>query len=207
MACTFFFKFSTIFNEVLYRWTKVEKSLQKSKTTDNLSTSTWSLKKRIYVFSGIALTLALIEHFMSLTSQYQKVIYEIEVCNWKQGNFIQNFISKHLLFVFSVIDYNIFAGLLAEYLNVSFTFYWSFLDIFITVVSIGIAFNYEMINNRIKSYRAQIVSDLVWSEIRNHYNEVSELLKFVNEAMDKIIILACCNDAYFIIIQLLNLTS
>lgn len=129
------------------------------------------------------------------------------MCNWTQRSFVDSFISKHLFFAFSETGYNSFCGFIAEYFNVSFTFYWSFLDIFIMVISIGISFQYEKINYKIGLFRDRSMPDLVWSKVRMCYNEVSTLLKLINASMNKMVILACCNDAYFVIIQLLNVTS
>lgn len=144
---------------------------------------------------------------MSLAALTRKVLYETQVCNWTSSNFVEDFITKHLYFTFSIFDYSPYIGFLAEYFNVSFTFYWSFLDVFIMIVSIGISFNYEQLNNRIEFYRERVLPDETWLEVRRTYNAVSELLKFVNESMDKLIVVACFNDAYFIIVQLLNLTT
>lgn len=205
MACAFFFKLSMKFGELMDRWVKVEKSILKLNFSE-CSTSRWTLKKRVNVCLSCALTLALIEHLLSVSTQVQLVVLEFKVCNWTEKNIPHIFITKHLGFIFSFIEYNHFNGFLAEYLNFSCTFYWSFLDIFIMIMSIGISFNYERINSKIELLQERSLPDTVWAEIRLSYNEVSALLKFVDNIMDKMIILACCNDAYFVLIQLLNIT-
>lgn len=75
------------------------------------------------------------------------------------------------------------------------------------VISLGLAYHYQVIFCRIEFYRERAVPDEVWFDIRSQYTEVSELVKLVNETMDKLLIVACQNDAYFIIVQLLNLTT
>lgn len=207
MICVFFFKFSTNFNEVISQWTKVEKTLRKSNIMENLSSNIWSLKKRVYFCACVSIPFGFLEHFMSLASHTERLVKEIDGCNWTKRSFMEFFIVKHLFFVFSGFQYNHLFGLLSEYINFTLTFYWSFLDAFIMIVSIGIAFHYDMVNYRIKLLRAKIVPDSVWFDIRLHYNEVSGLLELVNRIMNKMIVLACCNDAYFVIIQLLNLAS
>lgn len=133
MICILLFRFSTKFGDVMQQWQKVENSLETTNSAENSSQQIWSIKRQITVCLVISLTSALIEHLLSLASLTRKVIYEIEVCNWTQHNFFRDFVTKHLYFAFSFIEYNHFYGILAEYLNVSFTFYWSFLDIFIMV--------------------------------------------------------------------------
>lgn len=186
----------------------MESSLRASSFYESPSTIWWSLKRRISVSTGVALVSALVEHLLVLAKQSEKTTYEIEVCKWTRGNvcFVENFISKDMSYVFNYVKYNHFFGLLAEYVKVSCTFYWSFLDIFIMIVSIGLAYYYELINNRIKFFRGRVIPEATWIEVRKNYAAVSELLKFVDKEMEKIIVLACCNDSYFIIVQLMNLS-
>jgi gustatory receptor len=207
VICVLFYTFSMKFNVVMERWSLTERAISKFNFAGASFPARWSLKKRIYVCTVVGLGGALGEHLMSLASQTQRVLYETRVCNWTKSNFVEDFITKHLYFTFSVFDYTPIIGLISEYFNVSFTFYWSFVDIFIMIISIGIAFNYEQVNTRIEFFRERSLSDETWSEVRRTYNEISVLLNFVSESMDKLILVACFNDAYFIMVQLLNITT
>lgn len=129
------------------------------------------------------------------------------MCNWTQHNIVEDIVSKHLNFIYSAIEYNYFLLIISEYTNVSCTFYWSFIDIFIVVISIGMAFNYQQINQRMKYFKERIVPDEVWFGFRKQYNEVSELLKYVDDEMGNLLLLSCLNDSYFIMVQLLNAAS
>jgi gustatory receptor len=202
----FFFKFAMNFGEIMQRWSQVERNLQKTNFREAVISSKWSLKKRVNVCLTVSLCFAAVEHALAVTTSYNRSAYERSVCNWTIGNELQDFITKQLFFTFNVISYNHFNAVIAEYFNVSFTFYWSFLDIFLMITSLGLSYNYEKINNRLKFFRERVVHDEVWHEIRKEYNEVSELVRFIDKHLDKMIILACLNDAYFILVQLLNLT-
>lgn len=203
----FFFKLSTKFSLFIQRWMNVEDSLKASYLYESLTPTAWSLKRRVCVSSSVAMVLALLEHLLSLAVHRVKTNYEVDVCNWtRNSSFIENFISKHLYFIFNFIEYNHIYGFVAEYFNVSCTFLWSFLDIFIMIVSIGLAYNFELINNRIEYFQGRAMPESVWIEVRRNYSQVCELLQFVDEELEKIIILACWNDAYFIIIQLMHIS-
>lgn len=201
----FFFRFSRRFGALMVCWLKVDKNLQSSNYAANPSPSKWSLKKKIKVASSVALTLAVLEHLMSQATHAQKFIYETEICNLTHNNIFKAYITSHLQHTFALIPYNDFLGFIAEYFNFSLTFHWSFIDIFIMVISIGISYNYDKINNRIKYFYGRSVPEEMWSEVRQNYNEISELLKMMNASLDSMIVLACCNDAYFIMVQVLNL--
>ena len=205
--CILFFKLSMKFGFIMERWSQVEKILEKSKFHEKLIQSRWTLKRKVIVCSSVALISAAVEHSFSLAVSYQRGVYETNVCNWTRGNSFENYVTKHLSFMFNVISYNFITGVLAEYFNISFTFYWNFLDIFLMVISIGLSNNYELINERIRFYKDLVVQDEVWSEIRSDYNKVSELLKFVDGYLDKMIVLACLNDSYFMLVQLLNMST
>lgn len=204
MISVFFFEFAMKFSLIMERWRQVERSLQ---FREAFLYSDGSLRRRVVVCATVALTAALIEHLLSLASRLQFNSYESKVCNLTNDNALEDFITKHLGFTFSIIKYNHFNGIFAEYLNISLTFCWSFIDIFVMIISIGLSFNYEEINNRIKFFKERVVQDEVWAEIRINYNKVSELLKFVDKQLAKMIILACFNDFYFISVQLLNLAT
>jgi gustatory receptor len=201
-----FFKVAMQLNSIMQRWRQVEKSLQISKFREVMIHDRWSLRKRIIVCMPVTLVLALIEHLFSVAVQVQRNVYENKICNWTVQNHMEDFVTKHLVVVFSAIKYNHFYAIIAEYLNFSFTFYWNFLDIFLMMISIGLSYNYERINNRMKFFKERTLNDKIWAEVRNDYNQVSELLKFVNENLDKMIVLACFNS-YFILVQLLNLST
>lgn len=144
---------------------------------------------------------------MALAFQAQRMTYENNICNWTKHDIVADYIAKHLHFTFSVFNYNHVLGFLGEYLNVSCTFYWSFIDIFIMVISIGIAHNYQQINRSLEFFRGRAAQDEVWNNFRRQYNGVSELLKFVDDELGNLLVLACFNDSYFIMVQLLKATS
>lgn len=207
MICILFFKFSMKFGLLMEQWRNVEKVLQKSNHRENVINKFWSLKRRIIICTAVGLFTAFIEHLLSLSTNLQRTLYVAEKCNWTSHNFFKDFVTKHLTFTFSVINYSHFTGVIAEYLNFSLTFYWNFLDIFLMVISIGLSHHYEKIYNRIKFFKDRIINDQIWAEVRSDYNQVSELLKFMDASLDKMILLACFNDSYFILVQLLNISS
>lgn len=98
-------------------------------------------------------------------------------------------------------------GFALEYLNFSYTFFWNFLDLLIILISIGIAYLFEKINWRLQNIKRLMVDESVWEEIRVHHVQVTELLNFINGVMGAIIIVAYFIDGYFILLQLLNITT
>lgn len=210
-SCTivliFLFKISQIFGVLMVQWTKTE--FYFSTVSYKLPSKSWSLKKRISTMTFIYLTLSLIEHLLYLISNMTVLAKSMEFCKLNQTNYAEIFISRHLNFILtnSPFQYNHAIGFILEYLNFSYTFSWNFLDLFIIIISIGIGFLYEQLNCRLHCCKGLLVNEKVWSEIRFHYVKVCELLWFINSKTGEIIILSSFIDGYFILMQLLNITT
>lgn len=203
--CLFFFNLATKFKDLMVLWAEVEQKLEER--TKISCDNTWTLKKQVNVISFTVLIAAAIEHSLSLAVLTTKLSYEIKVCNRTQHNLVEDFVVTHLAHLYSSISYNPFNGLIAEYVNVSTTFYWTFADVFVILVSVGLSHNYARINSKIECCQERLMPEEVWSDFRSQYNKVSELVNVVDHLLSRLLLLACFNDAYFIIVQLLNLSK
>lgn len=201
------FKISQKWKFIMVHWSQIEMSFLNDCYT--LPKESWSLRKRIGAFAFIYLAAAFIEHLFSISTHIQQLVYESNYCNITVDDYMEYFITSHLDHYVQTIpfEYNNFLGILFEYFNISLTFYWSFINLFIILISIGIAFRFEQINYRIKFFKYRIVHENFWSEIRFHHMKLSELLHLLNENINEIIIVACFSDAYFILIQIVHITA
>jgi gustatory receptor len=202
-----FVRLSIRWRMLLIHWMRTEALL--SSDDYKLPKWRWSLRQRLASVTALYLSFSLIEHSLSLLSLGDKVLVEIETCNRTDINPVELFITRHLGYIFDSpsFRYNHAIGFAAEYLNVSYTIYWNFLDLFIILTSIGIAFLFERINTRLQNIRGLLVNVSVWAEIRSHHFQVTELLKHVNSYIDAMLMVACFNDGYFILSQMVNITT
>jgi gustatory receptor len=155
------------------------------------------------------LTLSLMEHAWSLLSLIEKIRVEIATCKRTDINPFELFIMRHVGIMFETlqINYNHGIAIVFEFLNFSYTFYWNFLNLFIILTSIGIAFLFERISFRLSNVRGLLVRGYVWAEIRSHHLRVVELLRLVNRHIDELLFVACFNDGYFILSQMMNINT
>jgi gustatory receptor len=167
--------------------------------------SSRTLQQRIGVCISMGLAATLLNQVLFYMAQSQKVMYITSECQWTNHNILQDFIVDHLDHIFDWIPYNHVFGLIAEVGNIGITFYWGFADIFIMLVSIGVAFRFQQINNRLDFFKGRIISIDRWNELRLDYVEVCELLKFVDGVLDKLILIATLSNSYLILVQLLNM--
>jgi gustatory receptor len=209
LICFSFFKLSLRWRYLMTHWTRIEKIFITEKY--RMPSKMWSLRKQLAVVTFTYLLLSMTEHILFQAADNYKLIYEIQHCNFTYDSYLEVFIKKHLEIVLTNLpfSYNNFLGLLLEYLNVSYTFLWNFLDLFIILLSTGISYVFDRINNRLKNILQNIqeINEDLWVELREHHVKACELIGIVNQTVDTIIILAFANDGYFMLIQMLNITK
>lgn len=151
----------------------------------------------------------MLEHVLYQAIEIHKLVYDLEVCKPPDVNFAEVFITRHLKFIIENLPfrYNKLIGFVLEFLNYSYTFFWNFLDLFIILTSFGISFLFEKLNNRLNNLKGLLLNEQRWEEIRFHYVKICELLNSINDKMGEIIAIACFIDGYFILVQLLNITT
>ncbi|CAO1392130.1 unnamed protein product [Diamesa hyperborea] len=151
--CLLFFCLSLKWRTIVLKWTQMEMIF----LTDRykMSKNTWSIKKRVKVCVSLLLFFAMIEHLLSVAVRLFEINHKNDFCNNTNSSIVDDYIQNHLSHIFTVIPYYTFIGLIFEYFNFSYTFYWSFIDLFIMICSIGIAYRFLQINERISFFRGR----------------------------------------------------
>lgn len=121
-----------------------------------INSKSWSMSRQILVFTICFLFFALIEHSLSVSTEFQKMFYRIGHCNKTIDNYAEYIITNHLSHFFHNVPYNHFYGITLEYFNISTTMCWNFLDLFIVVISIGLSTRFKQLNNRIKQFKGRV---------------------------------------------------
>jgi gustatory receptor len=165
-----------------------------------------TLKKKVYICIVIGLTAYLVNQVLYFTSEIKKASHRVQVCNFTTS-VVEEFVVDHLNHIFSVLPYNHAFGAIGEFFHCAMSFYWTFPDIFIMLLSIGISYRFQQINKRIEYFKCRIVSNDIWNEVRLHYVDVCELVKLVDTTFDKMILLATLNNSYMILVQVLHIVT
>jgi gustatory receptor len=152
----YFFQLAKCWHEISEKFYKVDKLFQQSNYTRKHGK--WSLKKRINIATTFLLLVAFTEHLASWSSYLYEKILQSKECNWEIDNWIYYLCYNHLRHIYNIFTIGWTSTIWAEYMNVSLTFSWNFLDIFIIISSLMLAFKYETINNRLEQYRGRKVS-------------------------------------------------
>lgn len=78
------------------------------------------------------------------------------------------------------------------------------MDVFIIVVSVGVASRFNQINYNLELHRGMIMPEIFWAYYRIRYQKLVELLRETDLVMGNLILLSFSNNLYFVCIQLLN---
>lgn len=78
------------------------------------------------------------------------------------------------------------------------------MDVFIIVVSVGVASKFNQINYNLELHRGIIMPEQFWAHYRIRYQKIVELLRETDLVMGNLILLSFSNNLYFVCIQLLN---
>jgi hypothetical protein len=100
-------------------------------------------------------------------------------CKWEIGSWFFYLATTHLRQIYAELPVNVWTVLwagwvaflsmnnltssaflfrvfFAEYMNITFTFVWSFLDLFIILISIAIAAKFQKINERLEFFKGRV---------------------------------------------------
>ena len=155
---------SFIFLSIAYKWNKL---LQLFEEVDNIfcrspyTLTGWSLKTRIRVLIFTVTIFAFSEHLLALYSFVHDRIAQAEVCKWEIESWFYYITSLHLAHIYKLFPVRIYSVLWAEFTDLSFTYVWNYIDLFIMVMSMSIATKFKMINERLKFFKGRVSDEIV----------------------------------------------
>ncbi|XP_030372204.1 uncharacterized protein LOC115622411 [Scaptodrosophila lebanonensis] len=169
-----------------------------------------NLSQRVQLSAIIIIALSLGEHAFYLISAVLSFKRRIEICSPKHNTTavvsFENYIKQNYDYVFQILPYSPFIGAYILLVNVTCTFIWNYMDLFIMMISKGIAYRFEQITARISKLELEeSVPESTFLEIREHYVNMCELLENVDDHLSGIILLSSMNNLYFVCFQLLNI--
>ncbi|XP_012278986.1 gustatory receptor 5a for trehalose [Orussus abietinus] len=145
---------------------------------------------------------ALTEHILSILTNTPDYI-------WESGNstfshFLQVYTERSHSFLLTTWKYDETVGIFVFIISKIATFIWNFTDLFIMLVSTGLAERYKFLNRRILTMLPSSCVVEEWEQFREKYAALSSLVKKVDDNVSPIILLSFANNLYFICLQLLN---
>uniref|UniRef100_A0A336LSC5 Gustatory receptor n=1 Tax=Culicoides sonorensis TaxID=179676 RepID=A0A336LSC5_CULSO len=177
---------------IMLYWKKVENNLPKCKKRAFIGHS-------IKFFAIFVICFSFVEHSMSIFSNLINVLH----CP-QEHSITEAFFRSHMGFIFNIIDYNLFLALFSKWMNIISTFTWSFMDLFIIMIALGLSNMFRRLNDFIFRQDYTLMDEDFWAEQRRSYRKICDLISEVDNATSTITLISFTNNLFFICLQLLN---
>ncbi|XP_055543532.1 uncharacterized protein LOC129729076 [Wyeomyia smithii] len=160
-----------------------------------------SMRFYIRAVGCTVLLLAFIEDFIHVVSCYVSNREYIARCD-NSTPFWEVFYTHEHSHIFGYISYSLPVALIVEMVHKVYLFIWSFMDLFITLVSLGLSLRFEQFYARVEHLKGKVIPDSFWAIVRLDYTKLSNLVLYMDEVLSPMVLLTCGSDIFFITYQL-----
>ncbi|KAF5287609.1 hypothetical protein FQA39_LY15812 [Lamprigera yunnana] len=179
-------------SHLMKRWCTLDKSMRSYGYPPHLNL-------RLKTLSAVILFCAFVEHLLVFVKNL------ISINNCKHVEFAKYYFAV-LSYpqVFAIVEYRIWWGIMVQLLTTISTFSWTYIDLFIILLSTSLAERFKQVTERVEAYvnSMVVVSDIVlWRNVREDYNRISKLCKTLNECISYIVLLSFGSNLFFILVQ------
>ncbi|XP_058975802.1 gustatory receptor for sugar taste 64b-like [Musca domestica] len=143
------------------------------------------------------------EHVLLVFNSFQKSDLERRQCNLNVS-YWETLYGRERPHLSMVIPFQYWTLPIYEWLNLTLAYPRSFTDVFIIIISIGLAARFRQLHLRMKAVQGKPMPAIFWLETREHYLVLRKLLRLVNNELSALILLASANNMYFICFHLFN---
>ncbi|KAI4488148.1 hypothetical protein M0804_004996 [Polistes exclamans] len=197
IASLLFMKLAKLWPCLALTWEKLEREFM----FRHRKVSRISLAGRFKLITAIVMILALIEHTLSILKGFS---YATNCAKYRgDSDIVAEYFESQFPQVFSRKTYSLWKAILVDTVNILSTFSWNFVDLFLILVSMALADQFQQLNSRLNSVKGKTMPDWWWAEARNDYNHLAGLTRRVDSHISTIVFLSFATDLYFICIQLL----
>ncbi|XP_017127825.2 uncharacterized protein LOC108146358 [Drosophila elegans] len=181
--------------QLMMYWHTVEQDLPQYKT----QLARWKMGHTISMVMLVGMMLSFAEHILSMVS----AINYASFCN-RTADPIQNYFLRTNDEIFFVASYSTPLAIWGKFQNVYSTFIWNYMDIFVMIVSIGLASKFQQLNDDLRNFKGMNMLPTYWSERRIQYRNICILCDKMDNAISLITMVSFSNNLYFICVQLLR---
>ncbi|KAF5273007.1 hypothetical protein FQR65_LT17248 [Abscondita terminalis] len=155
------------------------------------------LNARLKILSAVVLTCATAEHVLvivkNIITASECLSVEFFECYFKFVSYPQ---------VFTIAKYSIWAGFMVQIVTTVATFSWSYIDLFIMLLSTSLALRFKQVSKRVEFYvNTSVFYIVLWRNVREDYNKLGKLCKALNDNLSYIVLVSFGSNLYFILVQ------
>lgn len=182
--------------ELMRHWARVEQQMPALQTHMERQ----RLAYRIKIVSIVVMTMSLAEHVLNIIS----IVSYSNRCNPNQADPIRNYFLAEQSQLFRFVEYRPVLAFMGKVINSSATFLWTYMDLFVILVSLGLASRFRQINESLRRYKGAAMPEQFWREHRVWYRSMCDLCNAVDDAVAHITMVSFANNLYFVCVQLLR---
>lgn len=163
------------------------------------------LRWRVRCITLGMLFLAMFEHLMYVGSAVNNARLYIEQCGSPNVSLVEYVLQRERPHIMWMWPYSVWLLVVPiEYLNVAMTFCWSFVDVWIMAVSLGLARRFDQIGERLESTSGRTMPESYWREMRIQYLAMVDLVQRVDAQTSGLVLQSCASNLFFVCFQLFN---
>lgn len=131
------------------------------------------------------------------------IVYYAKKClNQKEP--IAELFRAQLSQLFTFVPYSPWIAFVGKLVNVIATFSWSYMDLFVMMISLGLSSRFKQINEDLQRIKGEVMSEDFWAIRRTQYRKLAGLCSLIDDAISPITLLSLSNNLFFISVQLLR---
>ncbi|THK33052.1 gustatory receptor for sugar taste 64e [Diachasma alloeum] len=161
------------------------------------------LRWKFMLITAMIMIPAALEHTLSVV----KAIPDSSEFPYNNGTwreYVEIYTDRSHAFTYTTVKFSTALGIFYFIISKIATFTWNFTDLFVILVSTGLAERYKHLNQVVLTGGKSDCSNLDWRQLREQYAALSSLVKHADNVVSPIILLSFTNNLYFICLQLLN---
>lgn len=139
------------------------------------------------------------EHLLSLIT----TIHTANKCRHVPDDPIKNVMLLQLPHIFHYLHYTPALAVVGKVVNVLSTFVWTFMDVFVMMISVGLVSRFRQINRSLTENKGRAMPVRFWVEHRIYYRNMCDLCETIDREIGHITLVSFSNNLWFICVQLL----
>ncbi|KAJ6635417.1 Gustatory receptor for sugar taste 64f, partial [Pseudolycoriella hygida] len=192
-ARIFFLLLAIKWPSLMQQWQEVESKLPAFETQIGRAALAFRIKM-------VALVVMLLSIIIS-TAFYSTM------CTKNKVDPFEDYFRMELNQIFVYFEYSPYLAFMGKMLNILSTFMWTYSDLFVIVVSIGLSTQFKKINKRLTVHKGQSMPESYWIEVRSYYHHMCKLCKSIDAAVGPITVISFANNLFFVCVQLVRSIS
>lgn len=165
---------------------------------DPYTMSCFGLSLKVYLIGFVFLIFYLTEHVMFIVMELRDNNYQMTYCNVTSISVLNNYMRRERPHLLLVLPYRWWIFPFFQWTITLLAYGWNFVDYFIIIISLGLSSRFNQLNRRLRNTKAHVMDHKFWLDIRIHYTNLVELLRYIDRKIGVLMIVAMSHNLFLI---------